>query len=211
MYNTDIDKLEKALLSLDPDVCLEPVRQAYDTAHRCHYGQTRDEGVHYFVHPFRVALYLVEKIGITDPEVIASALLHDVLEDCREFDVEKLERAFGRRIAGIVEELSKPPLSGGQSRARRDEDYYRQINNAGRDVVLIKLADRLDNLRSLHLSPRKNKMQRYITATRKHLLPLGRKYFPLIAEELEKTICCLRDFLDRGEPGDDFSCGGVLF
>ena len=211
MYNTDLEQLEQAILSLDSGALLDLVKLAYETARGCHQGQTRDEGVQYFVHPYRVALYLVEKLKVTDPEIVAAALLHDVLEDCPGVCFSWLEEKFGTRVAVLVEVLSKPPLSRRLTRQRRDENYYQRIGGARDDVVMIKLADRLDNLRSLHLSPRKNKMSRYIRATRQHLIPLGRKRFPIIADDLERAIECLMNLDPQGNPPGGYDEGCFLY
>ncbi|MBI3968104.1 MAG: bifunctional (p)ppGpp synthetase/guanosine-3',5'-bis(diphosphate) 3'-pyrophosphohydrolase, partial [Chloroflexi bacterium] len=116
------------------------VARAYALASRVHAGQTRDEGTPYLDHPVRVAATLVG-VGYHDAELLAAALLHDALEDS-DLTVDALA-CLSPRIAEIVATLTKPPLP----KLERDAVYFGRLATAATDVLLIKIADRLDNVR----------------------------------------------------------------
>lgn len=126
----------------------EAVAAAQAFAERRHAGQTRRDGrTPYVVHPMRVAR-LLREAGVADPDLLCAALLHDVVEDTLrpgEDDSSllwELDGRFGPRVARLVDELSKAP-AGVESRAQFDWSFGRKSPEA----CLVKLADRLDNLR----------------------------------------------------------------
>ena len=161
-------------------------------AMRCHAGQTRtvpsdpasdSQGrVPYLVHPFRVAEFVRRLAGIGDPEVLAAALLHDVIEESgARFD--EVEKACGRRVAQIVADLtndSRLPQS------ERHEEMFRRLERASRDAKIIKLADRLDNLRTYAEKPDGN-IQRYVDETRR-MLEILRGVCPPLEQAVRETV-----------------------
>ncbi|HZU06620.1 MAG TPA: HD domain-containing protein [Chloroflexota bacterium] len=153
------------LLAALPTEHQAQVHAAYELAAALHAGQVRDEGDAYIVHPLRVALHLVEH-GYRDPDLLAAALLHDVLEDTSVTEAE-LAEYFGPRVTALVWAVTKPLL-------RRRRDAARFLAAAGaseREAQLIKLADRLDNLLYLHVSPRQGMRLRVLEETRLKYLP----------------------------------------
>jgi len=138
------------------------LRRAYEFAENAHSGQKRKSGEDYFVHCAEVARILVDlKL---DTSTIAAGLLHDVVEDTP-VTLEELEQTFGPEIAALVDgvtKIEKIPLKREDSeelRGRprdREAEFLRKTLRAMSDdvrVILIKLADRLHNLRTLgHLS-----------------------------------------------------------
>lgn len=164
------------------------VHCAYALARRVHAGHSRDEGTPYILHPLRVALILAEECHIGDPEVIAAALLHDVIEDSARANqpalaAADLEREFGARVARMVALLTKetaPP----EHKLQRDEAYYARIAAAAADTRRLKCADRLDNLRHIHLSPEPGKAERYKQQTRRHELLIARETDPYLYQQL---------------------------
>ena len=125
-----------------------PVAAAQAFAERRHAGQMRRDGrTPYIVHPLRVAKRLREA-GVEDRDLLAAALLHDVVEDTLrpgETDASllwELNGRFGPRVATLVDELTKAP-AGTESRRQYDWSFARKSAEA----CLVKLADRLDNLR----------------------------------------------------------------
>src|SRR5215510_6352368 len=142
------------------------VRRAYEVAQAAHSGQMRDEGTPYIVHPIRVAVCLVDELGLYSPKLICSALLHDVIEDS-EITRAEIEERFSEEIAEIVWLLTKlEEVSLREYLARIEE-----ASDTGAPIV--KLCDRLDNLRSVMHTPRLEKKRRYIRTTEEHYLPLA--------------------------------------
>ncbi len=136
------------------------IERAYTFAKQAHEGVFRDSGQPYIIHPFNVGLILAEMR--LDAHTIAAAFLHDTVEDCEEVTLEKVESEFGQEVARLVHGVTKmkqlPTQAGdGERRQRssstdRQAEYLRQIFMAmGNDVrvILVKLADRLDNMRTL--------------------------------------------------------------
>ena len=125
------------------------ILKAYNYANDNHKGQKRFSGEEYIVHPLNVA-YILSDIGLDD-ETICAALLHDVVEDTQ-ITHEDVVKEFGTEIGDIVEGVTK--LSKLQYRTREEEqveNYRKMFLAMGKDirVILIKLADRLHNMRTL--------------------------------------------------------------
>lgn len=153
------------------------ISQAYGLAKEFHRLQKRDIGERYFEHCRRVALLLIEH-GPTGANEIVSALLHDSIEDCF-IPEDLLKELFGSEISNAIEELSKvTPLFDEETGAVKEkikkplDEYYRLIAEAPVWVRRIKLADRLDNLRSMDVWSHK-RQQKYILETEKYILPIA--------------------------------------
>jgi guanosine-3',5'-bis(diphosphate) 3'-pyrophosphohydrolase len=150
----------------------EEVEAAIALAVAAHATATRDEGTPYVEHPLRVALILAEELGIADPDSLMAALLHDVLEDSDQFGPDDIARACGGSVLDLVSTLTRRKEAG-RPESRESRDMYLSRFGAVPDAVLIlKMSDRLDNLRSLPRSPSAAKRQRYVQETRRYLLPL---------------------------------------
>lgn len=136
----------------------EVIIKAYNLASEAHKGQMRLSGEPYVVHPIEVASILVD-IGM-DTSTIAAALLHDVVEDSL-YTYEDIEAQFGHEVAELVEGVTKLGKIEYKSREEEQADNVRKMVLAmAKDirVVLIKLADRLHNMRTLRFkSPEKQK------------------------------------------------------
>src|SRR2546430_1820257 len=133
---------------------LEIIRKAYEYSQKYHAGQTRASGEPYLVHPLEVALILAEmKI---DPAAIVAGLLHDSVEDTL-VTVVDIRKEFGEQVAHIVEGVTKISAIDFATREEQQAENLRKMMLAMVDdirVVLIKLADRLHNMRTLeHLPP----------------------------------------------------------
>lgn len=124
----------------------ELIRNALEMADRAHEGQTRNGsgGMAYIHHPVAVAELLAEQ-GYGE-QVIAAALLHDVVEDS-EASVEDLSRRFGRQVAELVEALSDDESV--EPYERRKDEHRRRVAEAGADALAIYAADKLSNIRVL--------------------------------------------------------------
>lgn len=126
---------------------------------RSHAGQTRDDGSPYVFHPLRVATTVVEEFGISDPVLVRAALLHDVLEDDLTLDAARLERSFGAETAAVVAALTKTPR-GVRSRQEANREYFARLAAGPEGPRLVKLADKLDNVRDAVNCPEPEKRQR---------------------------------------------------
>jgi (p)ppGpp synthase/HD superfamily hydrolase len=169
------------------------VRDALQTAHRAHAGQIRNGsgGMAYVEHPRAVAELLAEQ-GFGD-EVIAAALLHDVVEDS-ELTVEELQRLFGPEIAVTVAALSDDE-SIGSWRQRKDE-HRERIRAADGDALAIYCADKLNNVSNLH----RVHAEEGSSVEREFDVPLDQK-LEVWAEDLEMLRCEAPElpFLDQLE------------
>ena len=139
-----------------PQADLQPVRDAFDLAVVAHTGQMRATGEPYVTHPIASAQILAE-LGI-DPVAVQAALLHDVPEDT-EYSLQDLEERFGSEVAHMVDGVTKLSKFSTHSHEQQQAENIRKMFLAMAEdirVVLIKLADRLHNMRTLeHLSAAK--------------------------------------------------------
>ncbi len=133
---------------------LEIVKKAYDYSLQVHAGQSRASGEPYLVHPLEVALVLAEMK--MDPVAVAAGLLHDSVEDTSVTIVD-IRKEFGEQVAHIVEGVTKISKIDFATKEEQQAENLRKMMLAMVDdirVVLIKLADRLHNMRTLeHLQP----------------------------------------------------------
>lgn len=117
-------------------------QRAASFAARAHQGQVRKDAMTpYVAHPFRVAMTVRHVFGCDDPVCLASALLHDVIEDCG-IDYDDLIAEFGKDVADCVAALSKDPRL---PEDRREPDYDEALRRADWRAKLVKLADAYDN------------------------------------------------------------------
>ncbi len=150
----------------------ERIECAYRFAAHAHDGQTRDEGTPFIEHPVRVALVLWQELGSRDVDLLVAALLHDTIEDSPEVDDALVASAFGERVARLVLDVTKEPVPAAQ-RAARDRAYIDRLRTLDADARLLKLADRIDNLRSVVGSGDRDKALRYLTVSRAEFVPLA--------------------------------------
>ena len=162
----------------------ERIRQAFHFAHKAHYGVRRLSGEPYIMHPIAVAKICVSEIGLGSTSICA-ALLHDVVEDT-DYTVEDIRNLFGDQIAVIVNGLTK--ISGGlfgEQSSEQAENFRKLLLTMTEDirVVLIKIADRLHNMRTLGSQP-KNKQYKIAGETQFIYAPLAHRLglFPIKSE-----------------------------
>ncbi|HEV8468037.1 MAG TPA: bifunctional (p)ppGpp synthetase/guanosine-3',5'-bis(diphosphate) 3'-pyrophosphohydrolase [Candidatus Limnocylindria bacterium] len=156
--NVDVDVLTREVLKHYPDGDAELVRRAYAYAADAHSGQRRISGEAYITHPAAVAM-LVAELGL-DPATVAAALLHDVPEDTKK-TMDDVRRDFGEEIGRLVDGVTKLSRLSGQTRDAHQAENIRKMLLAMADdlrVVIVKLCDRLHNMRTLApLPPEKQK------------------------------------------------------
>ena len=150
--------LEK-VRSYSPEADLELLRRAYVFSALEHKGQIRHSGEPYLVHPLEVADFLADMK--LDVAAVAAGLLHDVVEDTLTTP-ERIEELFGGEIAHIVEGVTKIGAIPFSSSEERQAENFRKMLLAMVDdirVILVKLADRLHNMRTLHHLPEERRIK----------------------------------------------------
>ncbi|MBK9309009.1 MAG: bifunctional (p)ppGpp synthetase/guanosine-3',5'-bis(diphosphate) 3'-pyrophosphohydrolase [Nitrospira sp.] len=158
MYETvtDIDQLLTRLRVYQPEADLGMVRKAYEFSARAHEGQTRRSGEPYVKHPVAVAGVLTSLK--TDVTAIVAGLLHDTLEDTVA-TADELQKEFGKEVVHLVDGVTKiGKITFRSSEERQAENFRKMVLSMADDirVVIIKLADRLHNMRTLeHLQESK--------------------------------------------------------
>jgi guanosine-3',5'-bis(diphosphate) 3'-pyrophosphohydrolase len=184
------EQLADALKKYHPSPDLESLKKAYDFAAEIHRGQIRASGEPYFNHVEETAL-LVCKLKLDEPSVIAS-LLHDTIEDC-DVSREDLQREFGPGVADIVEGVTKLTRIEFESREEKQAENFRKMLLAmAKDirVVLVKLCDRLHNMRTLQFFS-EEKQQRIAAETQDIYAPLANRLgIHWLKSELE-DLCLL--------------------
>ena len=193
------------------------IKRAFFLAKEAHQGVRRRSGEPYLLHPIAVAKIVIEEIGLGVKSVVA-ALLHDVVEDT-EYSVEDMERIFGPKIASMVDGLTK--MSGVFNADTSEQaEYFRKVLLTLSDdvrVILIKIADRLHNMRTLGAMPMNKQIKItgetiYLFAPlayrlglysiKSELEDLCMKYrFPQqyaeITQKLNETEASRREFIDK--------------
>lgn len=131
----------------------QKIREAFEFADEAHKGVKRRSGEPYIMHPLAVAKIATREIGLGTTSVI-SALLHDVVEDT-DYTVEDISALFGPKVASIVDGLTKISGVMGSGTSQQAESFRKMILTLADDVrvILIKIADRLHNMRTLDYMP----------------------------------------------------------
>src|SRR5215218_2526650 len=150
--------LEK-VRSYSPEADLELLRRAYVFSALEHKGQVRHSGEPYLVHPLEVADFLADmKLDVV---AVAAGLLHDVVEDTLT-TIEVIAERFGPEVAHVVEGVTKIGAIPFQSSEQRQAENFRKMLLAMVDdirVILVKLADRVHNMRTLHHLPEERRVK----------------------------------------------------
>ena len=157
------------------------IRKAFDYAVDAHQKQRRKSGEAYIFHPIAVAKIVASEIGL-DAISIASALIHDVVEDNNDHSIEKIEKEFGENISKIVDGLTKIGklnTKGYSDVSIQAENYRKMLLTLNDDVrvIIIKIADRLHNMQTLSSMPYEKQIQKasetlYIYAPLAHRIGL---------------------------------------
>lgn len=195
------------------------IEKAFQLALAAHAGIRRKSGEPYIMHPLRVALIVADEIGL-GPISIVSAIMHDVVEDTS-VSINKVRDLFGLEVCRIIRGLTKIKKMLLWNQSMQAENFKKLLLNASEDnrIILVKLADRLDNMRYLHALSRRQQLRiaaesQQIYAPVAHRLGLNRvkaeledlylkfthpKVFYRIARKLEITK------KERSEGLQDFS------
>ena len=202
-------------LLIDPS---DPENQVFyaalSFAHKLHAGQKRKSGAPYISHPFAVAEILARELRIRDPNVLAAALLHDVVEDVPSIQLEDIAERFGHVVAELVDGCTKLTRLYLDKATVKNLTHSKIFLSASRrlGVLIIKLADRLHNLRTLHYLPKPNRqriahetIEVYAPiAAKLNIFPLKRELYHLALSYLypkksKKILQFIKDFRNSAE------------
>ena len=177
-----LQEAEKVFSSMKPRVSERQFKQlhdAFDFAREAHKTQVRKTGEPYILHPIAVAKIVVSNIGLGYKSIVA-ALLHDVVEDTT-YTVDDLRNLFGDKVAAIVEGLTKIKTvldneDKAEQKSMQAENFKRILLTLNDDVrvVLIKLADRLHNCRTIEYMP-EHKRDKILSETMFVFIPLAHR------------------------------------
>ncbi len=154
----ELKKIVDILHQLQPEADIDIVELAYDFAKNAHSGQKRLTGEPYFVHPYNVGVTLAQMN--MSSEIIAAGLLHDVTEEC-DISIETLGKEFGRDVAFLVDGVTKVGKVKYRGVDRYIENLRKMFVAVAVDlrVIIVRLADRLDNLRTLYVHSREKQVR----------------------------------------------------
>ncbi|MBQ2750074.1 MAG: bifunctional (p)ppGpp synthetase/guanosine-3',5'-bis(diphosphate) 3'-pyrophosphohydrolase [Clostridia bacterium] len=212
-FSQDIERIIEKYLKYGRESQVDAIRQAFAIAFDAHKEQRRKSGEPYIIHPLSVAELLADMA--MDSASICAALLHDVLEDT-DLSYKEMERMVGTEIAELVDGLTKLDKLQFHSKEEEEMENLRKMFLAmARDirVIIIKLNDRLHNIRTLH-GMREAKRREYALETMEIYAPIAHRLgITRIEHEMEDT--CLRtldpigyqeilDGLESRKTNDDF-------
>ncbi len=152
-------RLLRAAKPLLKDDDAKLIKKAFNTSAEAHVNMRRRSGEPYIYHPLAVAQIAVEEIGLGTTAIVA-ALLHDVVEDT-ETTIDDIERQFGHKIATIIDGLTKISGIFEYGTSQQAENFRKMLLTLSDDVrvILVKLADRLHNMRTLDSMPRDKQLK----------------------------------------------------
>lgn len=135
------------------------IRLAFDMALQCHQNMRRKSGEPYIYHPIAVAQIAAEEIGLGTTSIVC-ALLHDVVEDT-DITLDEIEREFGKKVTKIIDGLTKISGVFDYNSSLQAENFRKMLLTLADDVrvILIKLADRLHNMRTMEYMPRDKQLK----------------------------------------------------
>jgi GTP pyrophosphokinase/guanosine-3',5'-bis(diphosphate) 3'-pyrophosphohydrolase len=181
----DVEDLIALVRNYNPRTNADLIRRAYAYGRRMHQGQMRKSGEEYFTHPVAVAAILTEQR--LDDSTIITALLHDTIEDTKS-TYSDIEREFGTEVAELVDGVTKlTNLQLTSSAAKQSENFRKLFMAMSKDlrVILVKLADRLHNMRTIKWQGPEKQAQK-ARETMDIFAPLaGRMGMQWMREELE--------------------------
>jgi len=194
-----IDELVNWVASYQPAADLDRIRRAYSFAERAHAGQFRRSGEPYVVHPLSVA-GVISQLKL-DADSVCAGLLHDCVEDTSA-TVEEISKLFGSEVAFLVDGVTKlGKLPWHTKEERQAENFRKMLLAMARDirVILIKLCDRVDNMRTLGAMP-PDKQERIARETMDIYAPLanrlGIQWIKIELEDLSFKYLYTKDYTE---------------
>ena len=162
---------EPELRRLVPASTCDAVAAAVDFALRYHGDQRRPTGAPYLEHLLEAVEVLVRGAGVTDPDMLCAAVLHDVVEDTPA-TVDDVRERFGDRVAAMVSAVTKPEPEDGADRKAAKDAYLSHLKDAPDDAIVVKLADRASNVQTLR-NLRVPRQREYYAQTVTYIMPLA--------------------------------------
>ncbi len=171
--------------SFNANVDIPLLRKAYEFSDKAHKGQFRESGDPYIQHCLEVAFILAEQH--LDTDTITAGMIHDVIEET-DIKLEEIEKEFGDEIAMLMDGVTKIGEIKFESAEEEQAEYYRKmLLSMAKDirVIIIKLADRLHNMRTLEALPREKQL-RIAQETKEVYAPLAHRFgMAMVKTELE--------------------------
>ncbi|MEK9860450.1 MAG: HD domain-containing protein, partial [Alphaproteobacteria bacterium] len=170
----DVKPLTDRIRAYNPAIDDEMLSRAFSFAEKAHHGQVRASGEPYFTHPVEVALILVDMH--LDPATIITALLHDVVEDTG-VTLDAIRQKFTDEIASLVDGVTKLTRIEMKSDNKQAENFRKLVLAMSEDirVLLVKLADRTHNMRTIDHISRADKRLRIAEETLAIFAPLAER------------------------------------
>jgi GTP pyrophosphokinase len=164
-------RTEPELRRVRPAATCERVAEAVTFALRFHGDQKRPTGAPYVEHLLEALEVLVRGAGVSDPDVLCAAVLHDVVEDTP-CTIAGVRESFGDRVADVVGWVTIPEAEDGADKQAVKEAYLMRLADAPDDAILVKLADRASNVQTLR-NLRLPKQREYYAQTVSYIVPLA--------------------------------------
>lgn len=184
-YYCDYEKFRNMLVESERGFDMELIDKAYNFAYNAHKGQKRKSGVEYILHPVSVAEILFE-LGM-DTESLVAALLHDVVEDTN-VKLSDIKKEFSDSIANLIDGVTKIGQIPFSSREEEQAENIRKMLMAMADdirVIIIKLADRLNNMRTIACMPDQKRRDKSLENMEVYVPIAHRLGITAVKEELE--------------------------
>ncbi|MFP3903666.1 MAG: HD domain-containing protein [Armatimonadota bacterium] len=172
------DRLEEIIQSIDPGHGRDLLMRAANLAKRVHTGQMRADGATVFEHVVGVAENVL-KAGFEEPELLAAAMLHDILEQTP-LTLNDLEKTFGTRVSQLVYAVTNRPGDDARDSVARAEAH-------GKKAILLRVCDRLDAARRASNRPEEER-ETYLANIRNHHLQMARRHFPEFSAKLDYAL-----------------------
>lgn len=193
-----IEGIVKRVKEYMPSFNEDRIRLAYEFAAKAHEGVLRDSGEPYITHPLEVVNILLPMKP--DEDSIIAALLHDVLEDT-DIEVDEIQKNFGESVIPLLKGLEKLRKIYYRGRERQIENLRKMFLAMGKDirVILIKLADRLHNMRTLHFLEKADKRKRIAEETLTIYSPIASRLGIYTIKNDLDTLCFEHLYVDEFE------------
>jgi (p)ppGpp synthase/HD superfamily hydrolase len=153
------------------------ITRAFSLSAKVHIGQfSKGNKIEpYINHPLRVALILTEELKTYDIDLICAALLHDTIEKSNNITInDQLRKEAGEHVYTIVYALTRPKTENEQ-KEKTQEEYFQNIAKSSKSIRYVKIAERLDNIRTMKNSTHKERVLRYKEETQRYIIPIAEK------------------------------------